>query len=95
MSLLTASGNSLVDLGHNEPNPLQSNRHDPVSLTGKKILVNGAAGGVGHFCPATGQMGKEHTLSQWGPGSRKVLCVNLVLMSLLTTPNTMLRIYRI
>jgi len=39
----------LVELGHNEPNPLQPNRHEPVSLEGKTVLVNGAAGGVGHF----------------------------------------------
>jgi NADPH:quinone reductase-like Zn-dependent oxidoreductase len=39
----------LIDLGHNEPNPLQPNRHRPVPLSGKTVLVNGAAGGVGHF----------------------------------------------
>lgn len=48
MSLLTA-WQFLVELGHNEPNPLQPNRHEPVPLAGKKVLVNGAAGGVGHF----------------------------------------------
>jgi len=39
----------LVDLGHNEPNPLQPDRHEQVPLQGKTVLVNGAAGGVGHF----------------------------------------------
>jgi NADPH:quinone reductase-like Zn-dependent oxidoreductase len=39
----------MIELGHNEPNPLQPNLHEPVSLEGKTILVNGAAGGVGHF----------------------------------------------
>lgn len=48
MSLLTA-WQFLIELGHNQPNPLQPNRHEPVPLTGKKVLVNGAAGGVGHF----------------------------------------------
>lgn len=48
MSLLTA-WQFMIDLGHNEPNPLQPNKHEPVSLSGKRILVNGAGGGVGHF----------------------------------------------
>lgn len=48
MSLLTA-WQFLVDLGHNEPNPLQPHRHQPVRLKGKTVVVNGAAGGVGHF----------------------------------------------
>lgn len=48
MSLLTA-WQFLIDPGHNEPNPLQPNRHEPVALTGRKVLVNGAGGGVGHF----------------------------------------------
>ncbi|AKK74777.1 NADPH-quinone reductase [Chryseobacterium gallinarum] len=48
MSLLTA-WQFLIELGHNEPNPLQPNRHEPIPLAGKKVLINGAAGGVGHF----------------------------------------------
>ncbi|GAA5784585.1 NADP-dependent oxidoreductase [Chitiniphilus shinanonensis] len=48
MSLLTA-WQFLVDLGHDEPNPLQPTRHEPVPLVGRTVLVNGAAGGVGHF----------------------------------------------
>ncbi len=48
MSLLTA-WQFLVELGHDEPNPLQPRRHDPVPLVGRTVLVNGAAGGVGHF----------------------------------------------
>jgi len=48
MSLLTA-WQFMIELGHDEPNPLQPNRHEPVALGGKTVLVNGAAGGVGHF----------------------------------------------
>jgi NADPH:quinone reductase-like Zn-dependent oxidoreductase len=48
MSGLTA-WQFLVELGHNEPNPLQPDMHRPVPLNGKTVLVNGAAGGVGHF----------------------------------------------
>jgi NADPH:quinone reductase-like Zn-dependent oxidoreductase len=48
MSLLTA-WQFLVERGHDAPNPLQPNAHQPVPLQGKTVLVNGAAGGVGHF----------------------------------------------
>jgi NADPH:quinone reductase-like Zn-dependent oxidoreductase len=48
MSLLTA-WQFLIDVGHDAPNPLQPNKHAPVPLDGKTVLVNGAAGGVGHF----------------------------------------------
>ncbi|MFP8966151.1 NADP-dependent oxidoreductase [Pokkaliibacter sp. CJK22405] len=48
MSLLTA-WQFLMDLGHNEANPLQAAQHQPVALKGKRVLINGAAGGVGHF----------------------------------------------
>ncbi len=48
MSLLTA-WQFLVDLGHSEQNPLQPHQHVPVPLHGKTVLVNGAAGGVGHL----------------------------------------------
>lgn len=48
MSLLTA-WQFMIELGHVEPNPLQPKEHQPVPLEGKTVLVNGAAGGVGHF----------------------------------------------
>ncbi|NDV87806.1 zinc-binding dehydrogenase [Aurantimonas aggregata] len=48
MSLLTA-WQFLIELGHDGPNPLQPHRHEPVPLEGRTVLVNGAAGGVGHF----------------------------------------------
>jgi len=48
MSLLTA-WQFMIELGHDEPNPLQPHKHMPVPLEGKTVLVNGAGGGVGHF----------------------------------------------
>lgn len=48
MSGLTA-WQFLIELGHDEPNPLQDRRHQPVPLDGKIVMVNGAAGGVGHL----------------------------------------------
>ncbi len=48
MSGLTA-WQFLIELGHGEPNPLQPQTHRPVPLEGATVLVNGAAGGVGHL----------------------------------------------
>lgn len=48
MSLLTA-WQFLIELGHDEPNPFQAFRHQPVPLDGKTVLINGAGGGVGHL----------------------------------------------
>ncbi|WP_209439561.1 NADP-dependent oxidoreductase [Kitasatospora phosalacinea] len=49
MSGLTA-WQHLVELGHDHPNPLQRAQHRPVPLgAGTTVLVNGAAGGVGHL----------------------------------------------
>ncbi|MDF7814029.1 NADP-dependent oxidoreductase [Hymenobacter sp. YC55] len=39
----------LIELGHAEVNPFQPEPHRPVPLGGKRVLVNGAAGGVGHL----------------------------------------------
>jgi NADPH:quinone reductase-like Zn-dependent oxidoreductase len=39
----------LIELGHDVQNPLQPEKHRPVPLNGKTVLINGAAGGVGHF----------------------------------------------
>ncbi|MFH7017242.1 NADP-dependent oxidoreductase [Flavobacterium sp. FlaQc-47] len=48
MSLLTA-WQFMIELGHNEQNPLQPSKHEPTPLKGKTVLINGAGGGVGHF----------------------------------------------
>ncbi|MDT0611234.1 NADP-dependent oxidoreductase [Streptomyces lancefieldiae] len=49
MSLLTA-WQFLVELGHDHPSPFQKARHRPVALDADTtVLINGAAGGVGHF----------------------------------------------
>ncbi|MEN2421324.1 NADP-dependent oxidoreductase [Streptomyces rimosus] len=49
MSLLTA-WQFLIEVGHDHPSPFQAARHRPVALgAGTTVLVNGAAGGVGHF----------------------------------------------
>ena len=40
----------LIARGHDAPNPFQPMPHEPVPLdAGKTVLVNGAAGGVGHM----------------------------------------------
>jgi NADPH:quinone reductase-like Zn-dependent oxidoreductase len=72
MAALTA-WQFLVELGHDAPNPLQAARHTPVPLAGKTVLVNGAAGGVGHLAVQIARAQGAHVIAVASGSHREFL----------------------
>jgi NADPH:quinone reductase-like Zn-dependent oxidoreductase len=54
----------LIELGHDHPSPFQAAQHKPMTLdAGTTVLVNGAAGGVGHFALQLAHWKRAHLIA--------------------------------
>ena len=72
MALLTA-WQFLIELGHDHPNPFRATPHRPVPLAGKTVLVNGAAGGVGHLAVQLAKWKGAHVVAVASSGHQSYL----------------------